>query len=50
VNDAESALALKFIGEAEARHGRSGRQDAHAAALEDFCMGIINSTEFIYTN
>jgi hypothetical protein len=50
VNDAESASALKFIGEAEARHGRSGRQDAHAAALEDFCMGIINSTEFIYTN
>ena len=50
VNDAESSLALKFIGEAEARHGRSGRQDAHAAALEDFCMGIINSTEFIYTN
>lgn len=50
VNDDEWALARRFMDEAEAAHRKSGAKDAPAAALEDFCMGIINSTEFLYTN
>jgi hypothetical protein len=49
-SESELKLAVKFIEEAEAARARSGATDAHAAALEEFCMGIMNTTEFIYTN
>jgi hypothetical protein len=42
--------AMPLEEEAEAARARSGATDAHAAALEEFCMGIMNTTEFIYTN
>jgi hypothetical protein len=49
-DDGEVQLALDFIEGAEAAHRKSGATDAHAAALVEFCMGIMNTTEFIYTN
>ncbi len=49
-DDVEVQLALEFIEGAEAAHRKAGTADAHAAALEEFCMGIMNTTEFIYTN
>ena len=49
-SESELKLAVQFIEEAEAARAKSGATDAHAAALVEFCMGIMNTTEFIYTN
>jgi mono/diheme cytochrome c family protein len=48
--DGEVQLAVQFIEGAEAAHRKAGAADAHAAALEEFCMGLMNTTEFIYSN
>ena len=49
-DDDEVQLAVQFIEGAEATHRKAGAADAHAAALEEFCMGLMNTTEFIYAN
>ena len=49
-NAAEVTLALKFIRDGEAAHASAKNADPHAAALLDFCLGLINTTEFIYAN
>ena len=46
----EMAIARKFIGESETLHANADAGTAHAAALEDFCLGIMNSSEYIYVN
>lgn len=46
----ELQLARQFIARAEASHGMTGAKDAHAIALVEFCVGVLNTTEFIYTN
>jgi hypothetical protein len=43
-------LALEFIAGAEAAHASAGAADAHATALVEFCLALMNTTEFIYTN
>jgi len=50
VADTELAIAVKFIADSEAAHSKSKTPDPHAAALVDFCLGIMNTTEFIYAN
>jgi hypothetical protein len=47
---AELKLALDFIAVAENPNTRAGKPDARSAALVEFCMGVMNTTEFIYTN
>ena len=49
-NEGELRLALEFIARAEAAHLNSGATDARTAALVEFCIGVMNTTEFIYTN
>ena len=49
-NEGELKIAVQFIAGAEAAHKKSGATDAHATALVEFCMGVMNTTEFIYTN
>jgi hypothetical protein len=49
-DDGEVQLAVQFIEGAEAAHRKAGAADARAAALEEFCMGLMNTTEFIYSN
>jgi hypothetical protein len=49
-DDGELKAAQQFIAEAEAAHGKSGTADPHPTALVEFCIGIMNTTEFIYTN
>jgi hypothetical protein len=49
-SDDELQLALQFIAKAEASHRRTGKTNAHDAALVEFCVGVLNTTEFIYTN
>ena len=50
VSEDELTLALSFIANAEDAKSRAGKPDAHRAALVDFCMGVLNTTEFIYAN
>ena len=49
-SDDELQLALQFIAKAEASHRKAGKTNAHDAALVEFCVGVLNTTEFIYTN
>ena len=49
-NEGELRLALEFIARAEAAHLNSGATDARTAGLVEFCIGVMNTTEFIYTN
>ena len=50
VGEAELKLALNFISVAEDAKTKAGKPDARSAALVEFCMGVMNTTEFIYTN
>ena len=50
VSEDDLQLALQFIARAEASHRKSGATDAHFAALVEFCVGVLNTTEFIYTH
>ena len=50
VTPAELPLALKFLTAAETSHSIAGTENPHAAALADFCMAVLNTTEFIYIN
>ena len=47
---AEVELAMQFIAESEAQHRKRGATDAHAAAMLECCLCLINTTEFIYAN
>ncbi len=49
-SEGELAWAEQFIAGAEAAHAPSGAGEPRAAALVEFCLGVINTTEFIYTN
>ena len=49
-SEAELHLALKFIAVAEDTKTKAGKPDARRAALVEFCAGVMNTTEFIYTN
>ena len=46
----ELRLALDFIVAAEAAHLQSGPIEARLLALSEFCLGLINTAEFIYSN
>jgi mono/diheme cytochrome c family protein len=48
--EGELKLALQFIAGAEASHIKTGAADPHTAALVEFCISVMNTTEFIYTN
>jgi mono/diheme cytochrome c family protein len=48
--EAELQIALRFIAKAEVEHKQSGSGDPRHSALVDFCMGIMNTTEFVYSN
>lgn len=50
VSDTELKLALQFIAAAESAHGKSDVADTRSQALTEFCLGIMNTTEFIYAN
>jgi hypothetical protein len=50
VSENELKLALNFIAAAEDAKTKAGKPDARRAALVEFCMGVMNTTEFIYTN
>ena len=39
-----------FLAVAEDAKTKAGKPDARLAALVEFCMGLMNTTEFIYTN
>ena len=49
-NEAELKLAANFISASEAENKKQGVKEPHLAALIEFCLGIINTTEFIYSN
>ena len=49
-DEAELQIALRFISKAEKEHKQSGSGDPRLSALVDFCMGIMNTTEFVYSN
>lgn len=49
-DEAELNLSLQFITRAKAVHQQAGVKDAHASALTEFCIGVMNTTEFIYAN
>ncbi len=46
-SDAELQLALRFLAESEAAHQTKGTADPRAAALVEFCLGLMNTSEFI---
>ena len=50
VSEDELKLALNFIAVAENAKTKRGEPDARSTALVEFCVGVINTTEFIYTN
>ena len=50
VSEVELKLALNFLAVAEDAKTKAGKPDARRAALVEFCMGLMNTTEFIYTN
>ena len=47
VSDPELQLAIEFLGEAETVHQGRGTTDPRTTALAEFCLGLINSSEFI---
>ena len=49
-NDAELKLAMKFISASTAEQQKRGAADPRQAALTQFCLGLMNTTEFIYAN
>ena len=50
VSEAELKLALNFLAVAEDAKTKAGKPEARRAALVEFCIGLMNTTEFIYTN
>jgi len=50
VSHAELRLARDFIAASEAAHTKAGTADARATALREFCLSVMNTTEFIYSN
>jgi len=50
VSHAELRLARVFIAASEAAHTKAGTADARATALREFCLSVMNTTEFIYSN
>ncbi|MCE9611578.1 MAG: PSD1 and planctomycete cytochrome C domain-containing protein [Chthoniobacter sp.] len=49
-SEAELKLAVEFIAAAENAKTKAGKPDARRTALAEFCVGIMNTTEFIYIN
>jgi hypothetical protein len=47
VSDPELQLAIEFLGDAETVHQGRGTTDPRTTALTEFCLGLINSSEFI---
>ena len=50
VGNQELKAALKFITESELAHMDKHTTAPRTAALTEFCLGIMNTTEFIYAN
>ncbi len=50
VSDSELEVALQFLAESESAHRQQGTPDPVATALKEFCLGLMNTTEFIGTN
>jgi mono/diheme cytochrome c family protein len=48
--EGELDVARQFLVDAEIAHRMSDTEDPRAAALVDFCLGVMNTTEFIYTH
>ena len=49
-SDSELEIALQFLVESELAHRQQGTPDTAATALKEFCLGLMNTTEFIGTN
>ena len=50
VGNQELKAALKFITESELAHMDKHTTAPRTSALTEFCLGIMNTTEFIYAN
>ncbi len=50
VTEPEMNLALQFIAESESAHQKQGTPNPAAMALKEFCLGLMNTSEFIGTN
>ena len=46
-SDSEMQLSLQFIATSEATHRTRGAEDPRTAALFEFCLGLMNTSEFI---
>lgn len=49
VSRVEQRWALKFIATSEASHAGQEPKERRAAALTELCLGLMNTTEFIYS-
>lgn len=47
---AEARMAREFITAAQAAHAAAGAAAARSTALREFCLALMNTTEFIYSN
>ena len=47
---AEARMAREFITAAQAAHAAAGAAAARGTALREFCLALMNTTEFIYSN
>ena len=50
VTEPELEVALQFLAEAKLAHQQQGTPDPAATALNEFCLGLMNTSEFIGTN
>ncbi|KAB2671306.1 MAG: DUF1553 domain-containing protein [Verrucomicrobia bacterium] len=46
----ELRLSRDFIAAAESAHAKGGQADARGEALNEFCLAIVNASEFIYSD
>ena len=50
VTEPELEVALQFLAESETAHQQQGTPDPAASPLTEFCLGLMNTSEFIGTN
>ena len=50
VSESELEVAIQFFAESESAHQQQGTPDPAATALKEFCLGLMNTSEFIGTN
>ena len=50
VTEPELEFAIQFLVESESAHSQQGTPDPAATVLNEFCLGLMNTSEFIGTN